>query len=254
MTGTGGEPVPNLAVYSWLQHSPATYSAWVAGIALAATITAAVVAFGQFRLARDTRLKQAQPSVVAFESQSGVDQTVIELVIKNFGPTPAYDVRVLSTPTLQRTGQNPKEISDVWLPDVIPMLAPGQEWRTVWDFAQHRFENGTLDERHEVTITYADWLQNPLSSRSILDWGANKDRHYIETFTVHSLTQTMRKIEKLLREWNNGVGSKGIDVWVRDGIAKDEADAARQEEQSSARAAYLRFMSATEPPAADPEL
>ena len=226
---------------SWLQHSPATYSAWIAGTALLATLFAAVIAYRQLRLARDVRLKQAQPSVVAFEAFNAAHVEVIELVIRNFGPTPAYDVRLSSDPVMRRTGDTAAQVEDVWLPEVIPMLAPGQEWRTVWDFAPDRLVNGTLDKRHKVTLTYSDWRGNALSSRAILDWAAYDDRHYAETFTVHNVAKTLRDIDKRLVNMNQLVARQASKTGARDGDS-ESAELESKIPQGKVEQLFVRMM------------
>jgi hypothetical protein len=67
----------------------------------------------------------------------------IEIVVKNFGSTPAYDVRVMIDPPLKATPNllSKGELADVPIPE-FPILAPSQEWRTGWD-------NSVSRKRHQ---------------------------------------------------------------------------------------------------------
>ncbi|WP_139830915.1 hypothetical protein [Mycobacterium paraense] len=135
MTGTLGP------VYRWLHDhvSPEGWSALAAWTTVLIAFGAAVFAWFQVREARRTREEQAQPNVVIYSELNLSALDWIEIVVKNFGTTPAYHVKVTITPPL--TSQ-PNLISGDYLFEVpIPeflILAPGQEWRTGWDHTPSR--------------------------------------------------------------------------------------------------------------------
>lgn len=122
----------------------ATFWTAVAAVSQAATVGVAgwalIYARGQVREARETRERVAQPDVVVYIDHHQV-RHYLDLVIKNFGQTTAYNVRLTLPPlqvapfTNQITGE---EVTSLWLPETIAVLAPGQEWRTVWDSAVRR--------------------------------------------------------------------------------------------------------------------
>lgn len=116
-----------------------TIAGWVtAGIALAA----AIFAFNQVQEARRTRERQTQPNVVAFADLHPGESDWLDVIVKNFGQTAAYRVRLDFDPwpTVMpwidpRTGDT---VTQLRIPDEIPVLAPGQEWRTAWDTGEER--------------------------------------------------------------------------------------------------------------------
>ena len=116
----------------------------VAAIAQAATVVVAgwalIYARGQVREARETRERVAQPDVVVYIDHHDV-RTYLDLVVKNFGQTTAYNVRLKLPPLKVAPYTNQitrEEVTHLWLPETIAVLAPGQEWRTVWDSAVRR--------------------------------------------------------------------------------------------------------------------
>ena len=117
-----------------------TWAAWAQWVTAAIAIGAAVFAYQQVKLARDTRERVAQPDVVVYMDHHAV-RPYLDLVVKNFGQTAAYNVRLTLPPlvvapyTSNLTG---KQVTSLWLPESIAVLAPGQEWRTVWDSAIRR--------------------------------------------------------------------------------------------------------------------
>ncbi|WP_231963449.1 hypothetical protein [Mycobacterium adipatum] len=117
-----------------------TWAAWAQWATAIIAIGAAVFAYQQVKLARETRERVAQPDVVVYIDHNEV-RHYLDLVIKNFGQTTAYNIRLKLPPlrvapfTNQITGE---EVTHLWLPKTIAVLAPNQEWRTVWDSAVRR--------------------------------------------------------------------------------------------------------------------
>jgi hypothetical protein len=116
----------------------AALAQWVtSGIA----IGAAGFAFQQVKEARQTRESVAQPNVVVFTDRDPIDGDYRDLVIKNFGKTPAYNIK-LSISNLDMvprvSPQTGEKVTTLYVPSKIFVLAPGQEWRSVWDSGRER--------------------------------------------------------------------------------------------------------------------
>lgn len=117
----------------------AAIAQWVtAGIALAA----AIFALNQVQEARRTRERQTQPNVVVFADLNPTDEDWLDVTVKNFGQTAAYHVCLHFDPwptvvpwEHPRTGDT---VTRLPVPPEIPVLAPGQEWRTLWDKGEAR--------------------------------------------------------------------------------------------------------------------
>ncbi|MCG5464866.1 hypothetical protein MED01_003126 [Micromonospora sp. MED01] len=182
---------------------------------------AAFIALGQAREARRLRKEQAQPYVVAFMEPAEVSPAIVDLVIRNFGTTAAYDIEFRSTPPLQRSGGDAGGVEDVWVFDKLPILAPGQEWRTVWDFSQSRGQTD-LPDCHDVLVCYKDSQgKETYKSQSTLDWSMFKGRRWTVTYGAHDSAKALREIQKTLKKWQEDIHG-GLRIYVRDGAAKDE--------------------------------
>lgn len=188
---------------SW---TPEQWSA-TAGVATAiVAFGAAFVGLRQLREAQALRLQQehdalsirrerAQPYVAVFmEPLKAVDPKFQELVIKNFGATAAYNVRVESEPEIVREWDGDSQ--KVPLP-VIPTLAPGQEWRTLWDFFPRRHPAG-LPDRHDVKVRFEDSHGESFEFAYALDWAMNLDRLSVDTFGVHHGVKELKKLREQL--------------------------------------------------------
>lgn len=141
-----------------------TWSAWAQVVTVGVAGWAALYARGQVREARETRERVAQPEVVVFVDHHQV-RRYVDLVIKNFGQTTAYNIQI-TLPDLQvatyRNRHDGKEVTHLLYPKKIAVLAPGQEWRTVWDSAVRR-ENfkGVLTDQYGGTVQFDDKVDGP---------------------------------------------------------------------------------------------
>jgi hypothetical protein len=203
----------------WLTDFWGRLTGWESGawLALAAwmAVLLAVVALAyahrQIRRAHALSAKQAQPNVVMFMEPNAADWHVIELVVKNYGRTPAYDVTLdfEHPPTVMRYEDtyegHRSEVVAVPLPDVISVLAPGQEWRTVWDSAIDREQVGTaVESRFEGTVQFFDRpgsarRRKPLQSDVVLDWATLQPVQRLELLTGHDHARREKQKLELLR-------------------------------------------------------
>lgn len=118
------------------------------------------------REAQKTRDEQSQPNVVIYVEQNQAIWYALELVIKNFGATPAYDVRLSfdPVPMVSPHASGEQTASELWIPEVIPTLAPTQEWRTLWDYPTNdssflSYRLGMRPERRTPTAKERNTLQ-----------------------------------------------------------------------------------------------
>lgn len=208
---------------SWSPEAWAALAAWVTvGVAAGA----GYVAIKQLNEAAALRREQAQPYVAAYIEPSPAASVFIELVLKNFGATAAHDVKLKIDPPPTRAIDDdlpPERRGDHWLPDVIPVLVPGQEWRTLWDSGLQRYDNGRTDfpEYHEGTVTYIDTHGAAHTTAAVLDWRMLTSREVMEVYGEHHSAKALREISKTITKWNESAAG-GLKVVARDGDAKDE--------------------------------
>jgi multidrug efflux pump subunit AcrA (membrane-fusion protein) len=110
----------------------------------------------QAKEAQKTRDEMAQPNVIMYVEPNAADWQIQDLVIKNFGKTPAYQVSpIVDTPLQSLPGDDDsdRDFSIVPLPIVIPILAPGQAWTTVWDDATER-RGRRVELRREIILGF----------------------------------------------------------------------------------------------------
>jgi hypothetical protein len=190
---------------------------WLAIAAWAALllgVVALVLVIRQLRSARELRADELKPHVVMYMEPHPTDWHVIELVVRNYGQTAAYDIRFDFThpPTVARYEDRADGIPDIvelQLPTELPILAPGQEWRTVWDSAVDRNElAGSIRSRFDGVVRFYDQParagrrsrhRKEHTSRVVLDWATLQPVQRLELMTSHDLARQERQKLELLR-------------------------------------------------------
>jgi hypothetical protein len=187
-------------------------------LALALGVAALIFTHYQLKRGRELKREKTRPHVAMYMEPHASDWHVIELVVRNFGETAAYDVQFKfdNPPTV---GQYENEhdgmvsVAELALPSTIPALAPGQEWRTVWDSALSRAElGGSIEWRYAGTIRYFDQpaadgkrrlrkgeQRRQYDTQVVLDWDDLQPVQRVELMTSHDLANKERNKLELLR-------------------------------------------------------
>jgi hypothetical protein len=183
-------------------------------------VAALIYAHRQIKQGRELRLEETRPHVAMFMEPHPSDWHLIELVVRNFGETAAHDVQFtfINPPTVAQYESEQSgmvHITEVALPETIPVLAPGQEWRTVWDSAPSRAELGSsIDWRFTGTIKYFDApapegkgkrskgigrQRHDFQTKVVLDWEDLQPIQRVELMTGHDLAKREKQKLELLR-------------------------------------------------------
>lgn len=209
----------------WIQGSwhgvtnveSSTWIAWAAWAAIALAIVTLVFTNHQINRNRRVAAEQTRPHVGVLMEPHAADWHVIELVVKNFGQTAAYNIEFSFTnpPTVaeyENAADGYADVVPLQLPGELPVLAPGQEWRMVWDSALDRAEIGSgIESRFAGTVIYYDRPETPrgwrfwerdrraLRTDVVLDWDALPPVQRIELMTTHDLAKREKQKLELLR-------------------------------------------------------
>jgi len=194
--------------------SAGAWTALAAWLAVLVGVAALVYASRQYQRARGEAAELTQPQVAMFMEPSASDWHLIELVVKNFGRTPAYGIRFefANPPTVGKYENSYEDqyvdIMPLNLPAEIPYLAPTQEWRIVWDSALDRRELGeAIASRFHGEVTFYDHpnangkakARNQFRSSAVLDWATLHPVERMELLTAHDLARQEKQKLELLR-------------------------------------------------------
>jgi hypothetical protein len=175
-----------------------------------------IYAHQQIRRNRQLNAEQIRPHVVMFMEPDAADWHLIELVVRNFGQTAAYDIQFAfsNPPTIARYEDGYQDgmvdVVELSLPDELPVLAPGQEWRTMWDSAMDRNQIGNdIESRFVGAVSYYDRpatdgrrfgrKRRAFRTKIDLDWNTLPPVPRLELMTAHDLAQQERRKLELLR-------------------------------------------------------
>ncbi|MDP9694490.1 UNVERIFIED_ORG: hypothetical protein J2X79_002049 [Arthrobacter globiformis] len=227
-----------------LQDNDPSFTDWMGAIAGALTFVVAVIALriarGQLKEASDAReqtkkleREKSQPYVVAFLEENAVGSHILDLVVRNYGQTAGRNIRLSFEPTLNRTDGNGGE-EDVILPEVISFLAPGQEWRTLFDVATERAHREDLPMVYKGVVTYDGIDGDPQTSDEVIDLQPFKARIFTEVLGVHHAARALQDIRDNQKRWTE---FNSLRVVARDGDAKDARNQQFRRERQAERAA-----------------
>ena len=190
------------------------WTALAAWLAVVVGIIALIYAWRQYQRAKRQTEELMQPNVAMFMEPAAHDWHLVELVVKNFGRTPAYGIRFdfANPPTVAKYesvyDDRYVDITPLNLPSEIPYLAPSQEWRIVWDSALDRRELGeAIASRFDGALTYYDKPgaakdkkgRGRFKTSAVLDWSTLHPVERLELLTTHDLARQEKQKLELLR-------------------------------------------------------
>lgn len=151
-------------------------------LADAATILAVLVACATIYQAGRLQRKISQPYVVVFMEVKKEGTPTIYIVVKNHGRTAAGNIRFSFRPqprvaSARIGGRAQPAGAPLGLPDELPTLVPGQEWRTVWDLGPSYLASD-LPREHTVEVSYKGIGRKRQQQLYVLDWEALNSQLY----------------------------------------------------------------------------
>jgi hypothetical protein len=191
-----------------LMHADAV-AAWAQWATVAIAGFAGWFARGQVLEARQTRKEVTAPDVVAYIDHNPKNWQWFDFVVKNFGRPPAYNVRVKLPPLPIPPHPDPgtgETIAHLYIPNTIAVLAPGQEWRTLWN----SLTTVNLSEPASPPIGSVEFnrsmnseeapLRNPIS----LDINMFRNMlRFAEDNVPEKIADNIAAVAKALRSYNN---------------------------------------------------
>lgn len=179
-----------------LPLTPEQWSSLAAWLGVAIAALAACYAGMQWVDARKLRREMVQPQVICYMNLDWTGtknpKAFVSLVIRNIGPTTARDVKIDWNPDpmhVTNTLHYPTwEAVPFDAPSYFSSLAPGQEWRTVWDVVEFRQQLDELkaQDSYVVRITWRGHEDEPGNLETTLDWKPFRNVQALTTATPGS--------------------------------------------------------------------
>jgi len=159
---------------------------------------AAVYAKRQVGEAYRLRLEQTQPYVTAsLEPTAG---QIAELVIRNEGKTPAYNVRFRFSPEYRPAHTDllyDFTRSKLWR-EGLPSMVPGQSIHVLIDTFPARYKACDLPRSYEVTVEFEDHDGKPFRPlRYVADFEAFFGYNNVNLKTIHDVAKQLRKLDAI---------------------------------------------------------
>jgi len=197
---------------SWHDVTNAGSGTWLT-VAVWAAVVALVYVSRQLKRNVDLKIEQMRPHVAMFMEPRAADWHVVELVVRNFGQTAAFDIEFsfFNPPTVARyenAHDGMIDIAELRLPGELPVLAPGQEWGTVWDSALDRYGLGGIEWRFMGTVTYHDRPEQKAGRRKL---NAGRRRTYRTNVVLEGRSKSDR-INRATKEARHRLRVKQLQV------------------------------------------
>lgn len=184
------------------------------GALAAIGLAAAVPAYRQFRLSRQTWKDEARAYVsVDFESNPFVPE-VIEFVVRNTGRTAAFDVQFRWQAEPVRKADVGSAFADAKLfKNGIPTMAPGREVRIMFDSTLERFNDDDQDEdAYPIEIAFTDVFGVRRSELFVLDPEMLKGTNYVGIKSTHDMGKSLETIAETIKGSGLDRGQLGVVV------------------------------------------
>ena len=151
--------------------------------------------------ARRSQQEASRPYVLVSAEPSQASRKLFDLVVRNIGVRPAFEVSIAMDPAPLRANETPgHEIAAAkMLNEPIRMVAPRQELRAFFDSHVDRNGRGDLPSTHEVTLRYSDSAGRAYEERSTLDLEAMRGTMYTSVYTLHDVGKALDEIRKVMQ-------------------------------------------------------
>jgi hypothetical protein len=184
-----------------------------------ATLRSARAAEDSVRELRENREQESAPYVVAYFDAS-FETSLIYLVIKNVGKTPANNVRFLFDPPIQNSSQGIDIAELPMIRDGIGSIPPGYEIRTLFDSAISYFGQESLPLSFKTSISYSGGLSTELKTyEQLLDLGVFKGLSDVDQKGLNDLVKQVEQLAKAQSDTNKTLQTmvRGIErgIWLR---------------------------------------
>lgn len=174
----------------------------VAALATSAILLgSAIAAFLTYRNARNLREAQTRPWVV-LDFDTPVDPILVDLSVRNIGPTVARNVSFSFDPQLESTFDSDTRSRDPmreWtiIAHGIPTLPPNREYRMLFDKGPDRFE-ANLPNSYEVTIQYEGPTGEEYEDTQLLALSPMIRMESVNPKRIHDIGKELEEIRKTL--------------------------------------------------------
>lgn len=209
------------------------YTILTAGLLLVA-IVAAGYAKRQWDTAKSMAAETTRPYVTVTLEPSGASPRLIDLVVRNIGSRPAYDVELTFAPPLVAARATPQfdPARAKMLTQPIALLAPGQAMSIFFDNHLDRAERDDLPLSHQAKALYRDRDGQWFTDEYTLDFDAHRGGSFVGVRTLHDIGQELEAIRRVLERASVLASTGQLEVEAAVEPRIDKLDRMRQEHQA----------------------
>lgn len=199
---------------------------WAAVSTAGATFLSVLVASVAVIRSKRAWEDQRRPQVVVSVEPSPISIRLLEVVIRNIGPTPARDTKISFTPELQQAADTSYPITKAKpLAEGIALLVPGQVMRLFFDRTvdRHGPRGEGLQSSYTATVEFCDAKGKPCpTAEYVLDVAAQTAMARVEVKTQHDIAVSLEDLTRSLAAIYELLDSEPLGQATRRWIAHQE--------------------------------
>jgi hypothetical protein len=216
----------------YLNDNAGAFNVLFTGVVALATAVYAVLTAKLVRETRNLREAQTEPRVEVFFRPRDEWISLIDIVVKNIGAGPAYDLRFESSAVVLNEASDAllKRLSEVnSIHSGIAYLGPGQEFSSYWTNMTEQFEK-KIEARLVVKSSFRSATGHSYSRQHVIDLSELKG---LEQIGEPPLLKIVKYVEKLQQDVQNlASGFKKLRVDIFDSDDRDTERKQREEERA----------------------
>jgi hypothetical protein len=198
-----------------------------------------VLAYRQFLFAARLEQNRAKPAVILDLIK---DRLAINVILKNFGQTAAYNIRISVNPPLLAVRGGPNEAPSAERETPIPFieqgvesLVPGREIKGFVGFWP-RFSSHYSDLRFRGEVAYRDQRGKDYCDPFVIDLSGERGLGQVQRYGLHEIAKELQEIRRILDHIATGYRKPLVRV------------ISEQQHQRDEEAAYNEAVREAEPP------
>lgn len=124
------------------------------------------------------------------------DHMAIVLSVKNFGKTPALNIKINVKPDIKIF--NKLSLNDGFLESPISIMPPFREIKTVVGLSKDIFQDDSYPKEYEITLQYSNSRKEKFGESYILNFDFMKHEIYTERKGLHEIEKQLENLNKII--------------------------------------------------------
>lgn len=209
-------------IITFLNQNNGVFNLVFSSIVTIATCCYALLTWKLVSETRKMREVQTEPVISVITKPKEEQLNFIDMVIKNIGLGPAYDIKFKIEPDFEwREGKYFSQYG--FMKRGLNYLAPDQE---VNFFLTSMIEDGKrkMEDEFELIIIYKNSLRKVYEKKFLFDFSELEGIHKVGRPPLYKISKNLEEISDNFRKVCNGISKLNIVAYTKEDISEEESD------------------------------